>query len=273
MSSTTTVELHPANVSILQRAGRWNVIPSGSMVTYWSGASLRFTYTGRAVSIRVGPLTERKDRSNGSTPMLACVISGDGHEESITVHDPEPSTLVRLYASESNGTCIIELMMIDWASVFELEAIVTASVPLYLSHSNCSCANILQEQDICPAPPVHAGRILWIGDSISCGYTDGSKPIPLGCLGAFPFLARDALRKERVYPPIEIDMVAFPGISLTDRTEAEDGTDPRNGMITRFFHVCTWLYGSHICALTSARLPLGLIPHSKKRIHNRDSWF
>ena len=79
--------------------------------------------------------------------------------------------------------------------------------------------------------------MLVVGDSITAGYSDGSQPIPLGCLNAFPHVARNQIRAT-ANVDIEVGLVAFPGITLTSPTpeEAEDGAG--KGMVDRFFHVC-----------------------------------
>ena len=80
--------------------------------------------------------------------------------------------------------------------------------------------------------------MLVAGDSITAGYSDGSQPVPLGCLNAFPHVARKLI-KAKAGADIELDLVAFPGIRLTPPTpeEAEEGAG--QGMIDRFFHVWT----------------------------------
>ncbi|KAF5378816.1 hypothetical protein D9615_007015 [Tricholomella constricta] len=222
----STAELRPAGIHALQRAGQWQATSSGSLVAYWSGASLKFLYTGRALSILTGPLTERKDRFNGGTPMLACVISGHTKENVTTLYDAGPLQIIQLYTleteSQADNALTIELTLIDWASVFELEAILTIS-----------------KEDIRSLPSTKGLRILWIGDSISCGYTDGSESMPRGCLDAFPFLARDTLRNEGENL-IELDMIAFPGVSLTDQNEVEDDEISSRGMISRFSCASPW---------------------------------
>lgn len=82
--------------------------------------------------------------------------------------------------------------------------------------------------------PISTGstRILVIGDSISCGYSDGSERIPRGCLDAYPFKMRERLAQS---VPVAIDLVAFPGISLVS---SEDPGSPA-GMEQKFSHVCT----------------------------------
>ncbi|KAF8574097.1 hypothetical protein K439DRAFT_1642445 [Ramaria rubella] len=228
----TPIELSPAKIQVFQCSGRWEATSSGSLVSSWCGASIRFLYCGQALCIRAGSLTERKDKYNGGTPMLACTVSNDLGEGDTVTYDIEALQTIPLYTGElgpnmpEDGTThnrprTIELVMIDWASVFELEAIIT------------TCAEDIRS--ISEEPVSHA---LFIGDSVSCGFSDGSQPLPRGCLDAFPFLARDVLRKE-MNTDISVDMVAFPGIRLVDPTE-EDAEGIAKGMVSRFFHASPW---------------------------------
>ncbi|KAG6860151.1 hypothetical protein C0995_015074 [Termitomyces sp. Mi166 len=218
---------HLAISHSIERSGRWQASNTGSLIASWCGASLKFLHTGRSLSIKTGPLTERKDRFNGGTPMVACIISQDSEDDKIAFYDFEPSQTKQLFVARSEDEIgkqrTVELTLIDWASVLEIEAFIIPStddirLPLRANHV----------------------RLLHIGDSISCGFSDGSTPIPRGCLDAFPFVVRDALRKEGVM--MEIDMVAFPGTSLTDPTQEEIDSE-RNlpkGMETMFFHASPW---------------------------------
>lgn len=86
-----------------------------------------------------------------------------------------------------------------------------------------------------PSPAV-PNRMLVIGDSICCGYTDGTEPLPLGCLESFPYLTRQKLR-DTIGLEFAVDLVAFPGWTLVSPTtdEAEEGAP--KGMAEKFFHV------------------------------------
>ncbi|KAG6910396.1 hypothetical protein DXG01_010751 [Tephrocybe rancida] len=198
--------LLPASSPSIERSGRWHTSKTGSLIASWCGASLKFLHTGQSLSIKVGPLTERKDRFNGGTPMLACVISQSSKDEEVMLLDFEPSQTLELFVAKTEEDAskqrVVELTLIDWASILEIEAFI------------CPSADSVQRP-----PHYDYVRSLHIGDSISCGLSDGSTPIARGCLDAFPFVTRDALRKEGL--KMEIDMVAFPGASLTDPTQEE----------------------------------------------------
>ncbi|KAG6823329.1 hypothetical protein H0H93_003846, partial [Arthromyces matolae] len=141
--------------------------------------------------------------------MLACIISEGSESESIETklyQDFEPSQIVKLVSANSDEEIgrkkMLELILVDWASVLEIEGFYTDS-----------------ENEILKPSKAEEIHVLHIGDSISCGFSNGSQPIPRGCLEAFPFIARDVLRKKDMH--MEIDLVAFPGISLTDPTPEE----------------------------------------------------
>ncbi|KAG6910398.1 hypothetical protein DXG01_010753 [Tephrocybe rancida] len=219
--------LLPASSPSIERSGRWHTSKTGSLIASWCGASLKFLHTGQSLSIKVGPLTERKDRFNGGTPMLACVISQSSKDDEVVLLDFEPSQTLELFAAKTEEDAskhrVVELTLIDWASILEIEAFI------------CPSADSIQR-----APHYEYVRSLHIGDSISCGFSDGSKPIARGCLDAFPFVTRDALRKEGLR--MEIDMVAFPGASLTDPTQEEIDAEMNlpKGLETRFLHSSPW---------------------------------
>lgn len=94
-----------------------------------------------AVRIRMGALTERKDKENGGIHMLACSISAADGRRSVSTHEPLLPDPVLTLLKESDlprgvsrdGTLDVTITMIDWASVLELEAIVleAVSAPIY----------------------------------------------------------------------------------------------------------------------------------------------
>ncbi|KAG6900465.1 hypothetical protein C0993_010183 [Termitomyces sp. T159_Od127] len=219
--------LHLANSPFIERSGRWQASDNGALLASWCGASLKFIHTGRTLSIKTGPQTERKDRFNGGTLMVACVISQDSEGEEIALYDFEPSQTKELFVARSEDEVwkrrTVELTLIDWASVLEIEAFMVPSAG-----------------DITRPLRSNYIRSLHIGDSISCGFSDGCVPISRGCLDAFPFVVRDALRREGVM--VEVDMVAFPGVSLTDPTREEMDSEENlpKGMETRFSHASPW---------------------------------
>ncbi|KAG6809514.1 hypothetical protein H0H92_015960 [Tricholoma furcatifolium] len=259
MTSSSSTFLHPASSPFILRSGRWEISGDDTLIAAWCGSSLRFSHTGQSLSIKAGALTERKDRFNGGTPMIACVISYAGStEEQTMLYDLKPLQTVQLFTAQSDDEAkayrTVELTLIDWASILEIETFITAAGDTIFDP---------------PHDPktIHAR---FVGDSISCGYSDGSKPVPRGCLDAFPFIARDALRKEGV--AMNIDMVAFPGASLTDPTQEEEGTndDARDVDPTRFrISLCTLLSMIQVYNCISLKHIVLLYPFPDFRDHNR----
>jgi hypothetical protein len=82
--------------------------------------------------------------------------------------------------------------------------------------------------------------VLLIGDSISCGYTlasqESGQPIR-GHHDAFPVVAQRLLRKHENPSTVQIDTIAYPGITLVNPTEDEAAEGMARGMAGRFFHV------------------------------------
>ncbi|KAH7884999.1 SGNH hydrolase-type esterase domain-containing protein [Phlebopus sp. FC_14] len=122
----------------------------------------------------------------------------------------------------------VELVLVDWASVFEMEAVCVQSTVLMSR----------QEDSIHPFPTSipHETHILLVGDSISCGYAiapeDGGQPIPRGYCDAFPYIAMNLLRQRG--HKAQVDTIAYPGVTLT-KTE-----DSSLGMGEMFFQISPW---------------------------------
>ncbi|KAG6820003.1 hypothetical protein H0H93_006622 [Arthromyces matolae] len=225
---------HPAVSSTIERTGRWQSLHDGdsSLLASWSGASLSFIHTGHYLGIGIGPLTARKEPVNGGTPMLACVISKGPNsiegKETKLYHDLEPSSIVELFVASSSEEArkhrTIQLVLIDWASVLEIEGFYTETVNGIMKPSSNTHSKKV--------------RVLHIGDSISCGASNGSQPIPRGCLDAFPFIARDILSR-KTHTKIEVNLIALPGVSLTGpmKNEKIHHIVMEKGMKTRFWDV------------------------------------
>ena len=120
--------------SITDRSGRWSRTPSGSLVASWSSASLSFLFSGSRLSLSIGQETERKDESNGGTPMIA-VITGAEEEFAIRnisdwrTFDPAPGSEIDIIQQETEhqkryGKTFVRIVLIDWASKLELEAFI-----------------------------------------------------------------------------------------------------------------------------------------------------
>ncbi|KAJ7769216.1 hypothetical protein DFH07DRAFT_1007085 [Mycena maculata] len=140
--------------------------------------------------------------------------------------DPEPGMLMQLWDEEIED-CYVEIVLIDWASILEIECFVAPSteyVPRWKGPTN----------------PL----VLFIGDSITCGMaleqSDGGQPMPRGTLDAFPTQALSILRDKYSYH-LSLDIVAYPGISLVSLAHQDDDAAPTaSGMIDKFFHMTPW---------------------------------
>ena len=130
------LELKPTH-PLVERSGRWSQSSSDTLTASWCGASLQFVFSGRALLIRPGKRTERKDPWNGGTPMLIWTITPEGSEDSepfiVQSADAEPLKEIILVDGDlvsPMGDCLyfVRIMLVDWASVFEVEAIVVESV-------------------------------------------------------------------------------------------------------------------------------------------------
>ncbi|KAH9911169.1 uncharacterized protein B0H18DRAFT_1129075 [Fomitopsis serialis] len=238
-STRPRVALKPTS-NKFRRLGRWTMASpyADSLAASWCGASISFCFSGSYLSIRTGSRTERKDSFNGGTPMIACSVSarseggGDSstNENQVKTYDCGPSQEVVL-VDEDTPTARpvpvkITLTLVDWASVFELESVV------------------VDNEDSVQAFPddPRSVRVLAIGDSITAGYSDGSQPIPLGCLSAYPHIAKAQLHA-RTGIELELELVAFPGVTLVAPTPEEADEGAGQGMIDRFFHASQWSDG------------------------------
>lgn len=145
MAALSSVELLPT-LSVFSYSGRWIRSPTSSMTATWCGASVSFILSDNYLAIRVGAQTERKDKDNGGTAMLACTISNtSGKHETQTYEVSSSHELVLLRDTDQvqsgGATKVVQLTMIDWASVFELEKVIVSSVCfMFLSERfNNSC--------------------------------------------------------------------------------------------------------------------------------------
>ncbi|KAJ7148763.1 SGNH hydrolase-type esterase domain-containing protein [Mycena crocata] len=231
----------PNLASELTLSSRWEYSDNGAIWTAWAGSSIKFHSNNLLSSLfmRVGPNTQRKDRWNGGTPMFAVSItrpappgsSSEAHSGQVVeirTFDAEPGTLVQLW-DHPIQSCLVEIVLIDWASIVEIEGFVSAD-PRHVE----------------PTGLVADHQILFIGDSITCGLalepSDGGEAIPCGILDAFPFQTVSILREKYSYP-LSVDVVAYPGVSLVSiaqQTDDDSGSRVLPGMVDRFFHTNPW---------------------------------
>lgn len=119
--------------SKLAISSRWEETTDGSLISGWSGSTIQFLFTGSALSVKIGPQTERKDRWNGGTPMIGVSMTlwGDytssnspttSDLRSMKTFDPAAGAVISLRNSgELQDTFLVVITLIDWASLLEVE--------------------------------------------------------------------------------------------------------------------------------------------------------
>jgi hypothetical protein len=186
------------------------------------------------LTLRTGLRTIRKDKYNGGTDMIACLLRRGNSIPLTRTFTVEGCQEILLYPADPevgkfstrDSPVLVEITLIDWASIFEIESFLVQSA-----------ADILPLHS--PEPTTRALSMLVVGDSISCGYTDGSAPIPLGCLDAFPFVSKVRMAQEHKVH-VTVELVAFPSITLVDmvgETTADASQASGLGMVSKFSHV------------------------------------
>lgn len=112
-------------------SGRWIKSPRGSLKASWASSSISFLFSGTKLSFHTGAGTVRK-LPNGGTPMIAIMV-GPTKEATLknsaywrTV-DPEANSEVlvldEITHPEPQKT-FVQIMLIDWASMFKLDALI-----------------------------------------------------------------------------------------------------------------------------------------------------
>ena len=127
-------------------SGRWIKSPGGSLSASWASSSISFLFSGTKLSFHTGPGTERKV-SNGGTPMIAIMV-GPNKEATLKSSDywrtvdPEANSEVLILDETTHPKpqkkTFVQIMLIDWASTFELDALIYDDVSSYdvLSNTN-----------------------------------------------------------------------------------------------------------------------------------------
>lgn len=247
-------------------SSRWKLAPTGSLIASWAGQSLAFTFIGTSLRLKVGPNTARKDTDNGGTPMIA--VSTSPHFDFTAIFDaktfdPEAGSELTIVTSEEPAEIVVHLMLIDWASEFELESLIVNSVnmpplfsPVLASHPALPQGAAVRPVRTASTPVVYqvaegekiseadqTPKILFIGDSISCGMVDskeGSPPLmPLGCVGAFPFATQRMMAGYKPPMPFTADLLAFPSWNFVSPSKAEEEQQliPKGGLESKFWKV------------------------------------
>ncbi|EJD42662.1 hypothetical protein AURDEDRAFT_126257 [Auricularia subglabra TFB-10046 SS5] len=228
-SPSTTVPLRDAR---LHWSSRWIFHPQPgeqesacTAVACWAGSTLRFFVRGTRVSVRTGA-SERVDPNNGALPMLVTRVAnmetGEEHDRMFDLLDP--GTVLDIVDEdelEDHGAADVlrvDLVMSDWASQIEVVCITVDDIDRLLP--------------LDPFPTIQPSvRALWIGDSITCGFSTWEESdsddilMPRGCWDAFPYVAEDALRDmlqlSPASPGVDTDLAAFPYATLVVLTEEE----------------------------------------------------
>ncbi|KAF8608351.1 hypothetical protein BDV93DRAFT_247813 [Ceratobasidium sp. AG-I] len=226
-------------------SGRWIRGLQGSLSTFWASSSLSFVFTGTTLEILPGISTERKDRWNGGTPMIAIWVGKN--ENSIASHQPpwkvcdvEAGAGVTLVQTMTVAETYVRIMMIDWSSVFELGSLLVDKGATIMS-----------------ARTEKIYRIIYIGDSIASGYspfdpTSAQAPhAPTrGCLDAFPYVAQRFLSQKDPAYKVNVNLVAYPGWTLVAPSEEEKCGGNPTGMLDGFFQVSPW--NTDVCAYSES---------------------
>lgn len=251
-------------------SGRWCSSTDGSLVAGWAGASVEFlledpSSSPSALKCVVGPRTERKDQWNGGIPMLAvhAQFCSDGHVPNddhawVTFNTPQPHMQIDLYELATSGRAYdkwaplyVRIVLIDWASCFELLGFETSKVCLScLMRAPINVYSLGDSLQTAQIKPVDGSsvtvsiksqsspfqRILCIGDSMSTGFVpEDAETLPLGCLNAIPLVAERKIRQK--IPRFCVDLVAFPGWTLVAPTEVEKNQGLPAGMSEAYFNV------------------------------------
>ncbi|CAE6393493.1 unnamed protein product [Rhizoctonia solani] len=218
--------------------GRWVCDnESQSIITAWAGSSISFVFSGTNLKLICGENTERRDKWNGGVPMLAVSMIPNTAPVSApqchkwTMLDPQPGATLHLVENENKtpSEILVKLLMVDWASLFELK-----------------CLLINEEATIHRPSITYHNRILFIGDSISCGYfaQPNGSPIPgsapRGCLDAFPYVTQRLLSADDQGYYFDVDLVAYPGWTLVSPTSEEQSEGNPWGMLKGYFQVSPW---------------------------------
>jgi hypothetical protein len=242
-----TVELTP-NLPQFRLSGRWTQTDSGSLIASWASASVSFILTSSSLSIRLGPQTTHKDTFDGSSTTLVCSLSDltgshDYHlpiptsTQVLTFPDADPGLLSLFDRLKDGQQKLIKITLVDWSSVLELVSIVVDSVRTFpLSPRGLLRAEAERhshQSDAVQALPKSSPgpRLLFIGDSISCGYASPQMLIPHGSLDAFTSRASEHLG-------VPYGIIAYPGVTLVGPTASGVSFVHREpGMVSRFFLV------------------------------------
>jgi len=163
-------------VDCIATGTRWLLGPEGSFNASWAGQSLAFMFTGSLLKLKVGSNTMRKDPDNGRTPMIAISTAAAYNATNLwdaPTFDPCAGDELTVVDSKESIKTVVQLMLIDWASAFELEALITDSVlaPVFRFEFLIHFASLRAQRcsPSCP-PPHHAHVVRRSMSTLSCAF-------------------------------------------------------------------------------------------------------
>ncbi|GJJ09154.1 hypothetical protein Clacol_003376 [Clathrus columnatus] len=207
--------------------GRWylqNNLPTAS----WASATIRLAFSGRQLSLIPGPESFRVDSWNGGTKTVMVRSrlldeSSSSNPWSVRdVTDVEPGKCLVLFNSELCKKVEVEVVLVDWASRFQIESFVME-----------------ERDDIIPLhQKPHTRRLLFIGDSITSGFCNSGNDdsFSRGVMDAYPFACKRALDIKGI--ETSVDVLAFPGIRLVGE---HDKKGAEAGMAVKLTHESAWM--------------------------------
>src|ERR1700761_876039 len=169
--------------------GRWDFSKSDQYVSAWGGAYIKVIFTGTTAKLKVG----------NTSNFYAKIDNGEwtGYMKAGGTIDLTPTPL-----SKGKHSLIV-MQGKDYNYLFNFQGL------------------ILDEGAVTKSPKVSSTLIEYIGDSITCGYTD-----PQSNLSCYARVCSDALGTEHT-------QIAYPGITLANGY-------PKTGMATQYFKLqCT----------------------------------
>jgi len=96
-----------------------------TLAAQWASSSVSLLFTGNSLKIKCGEDTARIDKDNGDTRTLLWTIDNEASEpveaqagETITIYEGVPK----------EAPCLVKIILVDWASVFNLSEILVESV-------------------------------------------------------------------------------------------------------------------------------------------------
>lgn len=113
---------------------RWRATPEGALVASWAGQSLAFRFHGSQLQLKTGPSTVRKDKDNGDIPTIAINVWKNEHRvglppDEVYTHDAfSTETPISVFDESKPVQAILEVVLVDWASEFELSGLLVDEV-------------------------------------------------------------------------------------------------------------------------------------------------